>query len=374
MTYLASLTEQTEDKLNGYFIIHTKEELDKIVTDNSVANRVIIRRDFAMEYFTPSGLQAYLTNCKKMNRVLTIELDEKSEVLTRDTFIKKLASARNREDMMYYLTAYPNEFMDTIKYLTSTDRDRQVELLNASGEVSRLQASIDALEAEVSNLNNKLEIESSNKFLAQSKLHTIIKRINYQHGMKLDENLLFRVDRNNYDKVIYIKEVTRVQYTDTLVYYLSEILRVLYSMPTRICVIEPYYSYGRDKLYEGMVPHYKLSEQDVMSGAVLMHGMQPEVMQGILKNPNNVSILIVLDRGAYPVPHIKGENVEYFYTVSDLKDKPSEVPNAHTISYDESTLYVPYIQGFDELDPNEKMSKYSSMSIIKKIVSLVEGR
>lgn len=374
MTYLASLTEQIEDKLNGYYIIKTKEELDRIVTDNTVANKVIIRRDFAMEYFTPSGLQAYLTNCKRINRVLNVELDEKSEVLTRDTFIKKLASVRNREDMMYYLTAYPNEFLDTVKYLVSTDRDRQVELLNASGEVSRLQAAIDALEERNLELENKLEIECGNKFLAQSKLHTLIKRINYQHGMNIDENLLFRVDRNNYDKVIYIKEVTRVQYVDSLIYYLSEILRVLYSMPTRICVIEPFYSYGRDKLYPGMVPHYKLSEQDVISGSVLMHGIQPKVMQGILKNPNNVSILIVLDRGGYPVPHIKGENVEYFYTFSDIKDKPTEVPNSHVISYDESTLYVPYIQGFDELDPNEKMSKYSSMSIIKKIVSLIEGR
>ena len=66
------------------------------------------------------------------------------------------------------------------------------------------------------------------------------------------------LSKNNYDKVIYIKEITRVQYIDTLVYYLKEILRVLYSMPTRLVVIESYYGSGCPRLYPKLTPHYAL--------------------------------------------------------------------------------------------------------------------
>lgn len=84
--------------------------------------------------------------------------------------------------------------------------------------------------------------------------------------------------------------------------------------------------------------------------------------------------MIVLDRGGYFSPHIKGENVEYFYTVSDLKDINPSVPKSRIISYDSETLFIPLIEGFGDLDEGERIARYSSTEIVKRIVTLVEGR
>ena len=43
------------------------------------------------------------------------------------------------------------------------------------------------------------------------------------------------------------------------------------------------------------------------------------------------------------------------------------------ISYDDSTMYIPYIENFDELSPEDKIKKYSSMNVTKQLINLLEG-
>ena len=59
---------------------------------------------------------------------------------------------------------------------------------------------------------------------------------------------------------------------------------------------------------------------------------------------------------------------------SDVKDVSGNVPPARIISYGKETLYIPYIEHFEDLDKSERMAKYSSLDIMKKIISLIEGR
>jgi hypothetical protein len=105
-----------------------------------------------------------------------------------------------------------------------------------------------------------------------------------------------------------------------------------------------------------------------------MLGMQPNIMQDILKNASNISILIVLDRAGYSVPHITGDNVEVLYTVSDLKDVPENVPLGRVISYSDKTQFIKYIKDFDSMDTSARISKYSSMNIVKNIIALLEKK
>ena len=42
MTFLASLTEEIADKVEGYYIIKTKEELDKVIVNTKQNNKVIM--------------------------------------------------------------------------------------------------------------------------------------------------------------------------------------------------------------------------------------------------------------------------------------------------------------------------------------------
>ena len=374
MMYLASLVEETKDKVDGYKFIHTKSELDKIVVDNLSSNKVVIRQDFAHEYFTPTGLMEYIDNVRKINYNIIIELDTNEEVLTRNAMVEKIAECRNLSEIIMLQGAHEKEFMDTLRYLIDRNNSDFKQMLAYSNQVSRLQAIVEGLQDEIEEKEYTIQLESANKLSYQSKFHALISRINYQYNAGVDKNKLFQVDKNSYDKILYIKEISRVQYTDTLVYYLKEIMKTLYAMPTRILVIEGYYAEGKIPLYPNFVPHHNLIERDVIKGDVLMLGMQPNIMQDILKNSSNISILVILDRGGYSVPHVTGPNVEMLYTVSDLKDVPEGVPLGRVISYENTTQFIKYIKDFDKMDTSARISEYSSMSIVKNIISLLERK
>ncbi len=374
MMYLASLVEEMKDKVDSYQFIHTKSELDKIVVNNTASNKVVIRQDFAHEYFTPTGLMEYIENARRINCNLVVELDIKDEVLTRDAMITKIAECRNLSEIIMLQGAHEKEFMDTLKYLIARNNADFKQMLAYSNQVSRLQSIVEGLQTEIAEKDYTIQLESANKLSYQSKFHALISRINYQYNAGVDKNKLFQVDKNSYDKILYIKEISRVQYTDTLVYYLKEIMKTLYAMPTRILVIEGYYAEGKIPLYPNLVPHHNLIERDVLKGDILMLGMQPSIMQDVLKNSSNISILIILDRGGYSVPHVVGPNVEMLYTVSDLKDVPAGIPMGRVISYENTTQFIKYIKDFDKMDTSARISEYSSMSIVKNIVDLLERK
>lgn len=374
MMYLASLEEEMKDKVDGYKFVHTKTELDRIVANNTVANKVVIRQDFAHEFFTPTGLMSYIENVRKVNFNIVIELDIQDAIITNDVIIQKMTRCKDISEMVQLMLYHDVEFTDTLNQLIGKYMSNKNEMLEFSNQVARLQSIVEQQKAELEEKDYLISNELANKLQYQSKLNALVSRINYQYNKGIDESKLFTVDKNSYDKVLYIKEITRVQYTDSLVYYLQEILKTLYSMPTRVVCIENYYADGKIPQYPNLVPHHKLIERDVLSGDILMLGMQPNLMQDILKNSSNISILIILDRGGYSVPHVRGDNVEMLYTVSDLADKPEDVPNGRVISYSENTLFIKYIKDFEKMDMSERLSAYSSMHIVKCIVDLLERR
>lgn len=374
MIYLASLNEKVSDRLNGYSLISTREELDRVVADNTKADKVIIRSDFATEYFTPRSLKKFLDNIKVINLNITVQLEESTEVSTLDDFIQRLADVNTVDDMFYYMSHYSVEMLDALKVLVSKNVEVQKEALQSANSQARLQGLVDELKGEVSSLKYALRTEQTNKYNAQTKLDVLVRRINNQYNKGIDQQKLFLLNSNSYDKIIYIKELTRVQYVDSLVKYLKEVMKILYHMPTKVCVVESYYSEGKESLYKEYVPQHRLSERDVVYSDILMFGLQPNLMTDILRNSSGISLLIVLDRGGYKTPHITGENVEYIYTISNLEELPSDIPKDRVISYSEESMFIPYIKGFNEMEEFEKVSKYSSTQIVKKLVKLAEGR
>ena len=374
MMYLASLVEETKDKVDGYKFIHTKSELDQLVADNMKSNKVVLRGDFIGEFFTPTGIIEYIKNAHKLNKNLVIEMDTNDIILTRDDIIQRIGDCRNLDEIIMLMGAHEKEFMDALKHLVEQDTKQHDMVLEYSNQVSRLQSTIESLRAQIDEQEFTIRSETDNKLSYQSKFHALISRINYQYNAGIDKNKIFQVDQNKYDKILYIKEITRVQYVDTLVYYLKEILKTLYAMPARLLVIEGYYASGKISQYPNLVPHHNVIERDIIKGDVLMLGLQPNMMESILKNSSNTAILIVLDRGGYQAPHIVGDNVEMLYTASDLKDVPAGIPLGRVISYSEDTQFIKFIKEFDELDASAKISEYSSMQIVKNIVSMLERK
>lgn len=373
MIYSASLVELDEDIMNGYYPVKTREELDRIVATLGTYNKVIIRKDFAIENFTPQSLSEYIDNCGIINPNLIFVVDKDAEMYTLDNFIQKMLSVDNVEELIDLAIQNEKQFFSCYKNLISHSNDINMQLVKAGGTIAKQKEANDALQKQLDNVEHQLEMEHRNKVYMVNALDSLISRINNQYGGTIDKRRLFINESNRYDRVLYIKELTRVQYVDSLIYYLKEILRVVYQMPVRVLTIESYYATGKVQLYEYLTPHYSLKERDVVSGDILMLGVQPKLMRDILKNPSNISILIVLDRAGYQVPHIIDNNVEYFYTVSDVDDRPDNVPEARTISYSSSTLNIPLIEGFNSLDPTAKMGRYSSLPIVKKIIDVLNN-
>lgn len=373
MIYSASLVEQTEDKLHGYYPIKTREELDKVVAQIDMANRVIIRKDFAEVNFTPASLSRYIENVKLVNSNLIIELDSDTELYNMNDYFIKMLKCKNIDDLMSLVIHNEKQFFECYNNMFGQVEELQTKLVKYGSSISRQQEANDRMKRKIDELEHQLLVERSNKQFISSQLNVLISRINYQYNKGIDKSRMFYTDRNRFDKILYIKETSRVQYVDSLVYYLREILKVIYNMPVRVLCIEAYYAMDKVRLYPDFVPHYELRERDVISGNVLMLGVQPRLLEDILKNPSNISILIVLDRGGYQVPHIIGDNVEYVYTVSDKKDALPNIPDARLISYDKTTLNIPVIEKFDSLDPNVRMSRYSSLPIVKKLIDLMRG-
>ena len=129
----------------------------------------------------------------------------------------------------------------------------------------------------------------------------------------------------------------------------------------------------RDR-YPGLQPSFDLSYSQLYQSDIYMPGFQPGVMSDILKNPSNVEYLIVLDRCGFEVPHILGDGVEYVYTMSDLEDNFDRLDPRRIISYSHNTLYIPHIEGLNDLSVEDRMVRYSSTKIIKHLIELLEHR
>lgn len=374
MIYLASLEEGIDDKLNRYVILHTREAVADVVIDNNHANTIIFRKDFISKYYTPSGFEEFMESARKVNPNLIMKMEEDLDMINFDKMTQKVNATKTLEELMTLISYYPNEVYDTIKRITGTIETHKEKFLEYSAQISELQNRNLNLTAEKEELEKRLELQQLSDESLKSRHNILVSRINYQYGINYNADKTFVVDENSFDKIIYIKEVTRVQYVDTFIYYLREILKIIYGMPTRTVVIESYYADSKPPLYPDLKPHYELNHEDILSGNILMLGMQPKIMTDVLKNASNISFLIVLDRAGYSEPHIIGENVEYFFTASDIHDLPETFDKTRIISYDDSTLSIPFIDRFNELDTSNKMALYSSFPITKSIIDLLNTK
>lgn len=373
MEYLCTLDITTKDKLSNINFITSLKDLYLVVTDNKSRHRVLIRKDFSDTYFPYNQLYEFIDNASRINPQLIIEPDDfvLNEMID-SSIIDTLEKNLTKDDLMLLLQFKSHDFIETLyKLIVSYKENKKFELEGAS-IISSLRESIDTLNDKCTELDFLLKEEIKNKADVQNNLSVLVNRINFTHNVGVNEDMLFSINSNNYDKVIYIKEITRVQYVDTLISVLQEVLRIVYNMPARIVTIEGYHSNGKVELYPDLKPHYCLTEKDVLSGDILMLGYQPKLFKDIMRNPSNISILIVLDRGGYKSPHLFGENVQYLFTVSDIRDISKDIPMSRIISYSNDTLYIPHIKDFIKLSGVEKVQKYSSLSIMKQVISLIE--
>ena len=373
MIYEALLENDNDVIIRGNRCILTPTELYQalILKDTS---EIILHKDFANKYFTPSGLADLVRQAKTVNPHIKMTVEAGMRDFEMD-MVRQLYHYPAVDDLIYMLEARPGEMMALIRKLCENYMSTYTETLVANNKVSALQLQNTELQRLLADKESDYKSVVSDKALVEAKLGQLVGRINYSYDKDIDPSQFIQIEgRSRYSKILYIKERVRVRYVDTLIYYLKEILRRLYEVPVREVVIAPYYAYEGAQMYPHCEPSFDLSYTKLYKSDIYMPGFQPKTMEGILKNPSNVEYLIVLDRCGMGVPHIIGDDVEYVYTMSDPADNYDDLPASRIISYFHETLHIPHIEGFDDLSNEDKVMRYSNMQITKFLIGLLEKR
>jgi len=372
MKYVACKNFDSTVVIDGAQCITTMTDLYTCLVDKETTE-LVIRRDFANEYFTPSSFAGFLKNVRTMCPWIAID----TEALAVDFMVeqvRKLDALKNKAEFIYSLEKNPKEMFDLIHELCSFYVSAYSETLEANNKVSSQHLKIASLQRQLAELRKSYDDALAREQEAENRLHILISRINYQYGHNINMDTLLDAYGNRYDKVLYIKEISRVHYMDTFIYYLQEILRILYGIPCRLCVMESFYAYDQAALYPDLKPSWDMTSEDVYSSDIFMAGYQPSLMEDILKNSSNIRYLVILDRvGGFKV-HVHGENVENLYCVSDINDIGNFQYMDRVISYSPDTLNIPHIKGFDAKTSEEKVAAYSSMPTMKAVIELLEAR
>lgn len=368
MKYVAKLKVDNNVLIHGDGCVTTLSELYKVLVDKETTE-LEITRDFANKYFTYSGLCDFVEQSSAVAPNVRLYVDDFLYDNTLNV-VKDIMLYTTPEAFVYAVEHNPSRVISTIQELCKSYIGVHEEASIANAKISNMLVQIDDLQRQLKYSKQDYEKLAVLRNDLESKLHAIVNRVNFRYEKTVNPDTMFVSKHNSYKHILYIKEITRVHYTDTLLYYLQQILRTLYSMPVRTVAIEPYYAFGSEERYPDFIPHWKLTYRDVYSGDILMAGYQPKLMNDILCNSNHINFLIVLDRGGYMTPHIEGNNVSYVYCASDVKDLPKDYKDA--ITYSDETMYIPYVEGFESMSPEKKLQVYSSMPIIQRLTSLLE--
>lgn len=368
MKYVAKLKVDNDILIHGDGCVTNLAELYTVLVDKNTTE-LEITKEFADEFFTYTGLCDFIEQSSAVAPNVYLYMDDFNYDNTMSV-VKDLKLYTTPDAFTYAVECNPSRIISTIQSLCDYYIEAHEEASIVNAKISNMLVQIDDLQRQLAYSKQDFEKLAELRNDLESRLHVLVSRINYQYEKTVNPDDLFISKHNSYRHILYIKEITRVHYMDTLLYYLQQILRTLYSMPVRMVVIEPYYAFGNARLYPGFKPHWDLTYRDVYSGDILMAGYQPKLMNDILCNSNHINYLIVLDRGGYTVPHIEGKNVSVVYTASDLSDLPENYDLA--ITYSDDTLFIPYVEDFDDMSPEKKLQVYSSMPIVQKLTSLLE--
>lgn len=374
MNYVCTLVSNKEIVMAGKDIVATKEELSKIITDKTCTG-LEFRDDFVNKFFTPNSLIALIEEIQRFNPRIKIDTDRDYNS-KESSDMKMIEVLKDPEDFINWVFANKEEAFRLYQGLCHEHNTKASEYLEANSKVS-------ALNLAYSDTKHALDEEvAKSRYLRDSlatmtaKFESLVTKINMNYNItNITTRYLDGIDLqyNAYKKILYIKEITRVVYVDTFIYYLKEILKTEYSVPSRLLVIEAPYAYNKAYMYPTCKNSLNLTIADTYKEDIFCAGFSEPLVADILKNPNKQPFLIVLDRSAWDKPFIRGNGVDVYYTVSDIKDMEVFNQFDHIISYNENTLSIPFIDNFDSLDMQERISKYSSMDIMKKTINLMEG-
>lgn len=406
------------DKLNnlqmydGLFNVYTDLEKFYYFAYDTATNILVITDDFISSFFKNLDLVNTITEIKKINKNIEIVLlgeniqyevagtyliKEKWDLPTRVSGIlsklynyeKSLSTDRNQiiyrdfkinslssDNMVSYILSNPNESMRFLRELLLNYKKSNIDSWALSNKVSSLALENKSLNDNLNNAIKHME-ETSSAYNKIKRIHDeLIKKINLQYNIPYEEegNEGFEPAILNYDKILYIKEISPVKYTQTMIYYLQNIMNTVSIKHTRRLIIERAGSYMLEPLYNDFIPHYKLTHRELKYSDIFMAGYQKDIMLSILQNTALNSYLIIWDKTGTDCIYVKNYKVKLLYTMSDINEnKYFKIPDTNILSYDKSVKHISFISNFESMDAQEKLKAYSSQPVIKELIKALEA-
>ena len=363
------------DLLDGVIDITNLETLYKTII-NPALREIRMDISFAELFFTPTGLTEFIISVQQLNEFVQIYVDDK--YLAKELEVVRLmGNVKTFDDVLNLCFNNRDIIVRTIKEMCNSINMIHTNELQYSNRLNSSNLQRMELEKTIENREADLYHLRRDYNELRYKYDILTARIKYQHGIPLDDkNWLEILDEDNrYKRILYIKEITRVKYVDSFLHYVNQTLMSLYNSPVRNVVIEAAGAYERSILYPGFMRHNELSIIDIISADIYMYGFQSNLMKDILKNPERVNFLIILDRGMWHKPHISGSRVELVYTISDLEDIRNLSVTAtknRVISYSPDTLFIPHSDDFVKMSSEERIQYYSSTKIMREIINMLE--
>lgn len=286
-----------------------------------------------------------------------------------------ILNSKDKNDMVMYFLSNPYESMKFLRLLLSEYKNSSMNLDVLSNQIATLALENQSLRNQIQNVNKYFE-ETDEKYTKLKSIHdSLIMKINSQYSIPYEEEgeAGFTPAILNFKKVLYIKEISPVKYTQTMIYYLQNILNTISNGHTRCIVIEKLGAYYLTPLYPNFIVHNKLNYKDLKNEDILMIGYQKDIMLSILQNTGQHKYLIVWDKTGTNNIFIKNPKVKLLYTFSDIKDNQFfDFPKSNILCYEKSLKHISYIENFENLGIQDKLTKYSSMSIIKDLINALE--
>lgn len=372
MRYICTKEFNSEHTLNGYTCITEIEELHRAIVDRN-ATEITFEDSFVDTFYTPSSFEELVNEISKINPSLQLKF-ETPEIIIMPAQVKRLTKIDTADELFLMLNNQPEKVLDIIKFLGRKYLEVNEETLIANSKLASMQLKVSSLTKQVRENEDQIDRLVKTELNSSTRLEVLVNRINNKYNGNINPDEMFDVEGNSFDKVLYLKEITRLRFTDTLIYYLQEILRSLYSMKCRLVVMEPFNAHDKYVEYPNLVPTWSCSKLDIVSSDIFMAGIQSLTMSDILKNASNIKYLIILDRTGDTKVHVTGSNVEPLYMLSSYEDKKlyQQIPEDRIISYNADSLNIPYIPEFDEMPSEKKMGVYSSLPITKTLIEMLE--
>lgn len=286
----------------------------------------------------------------------------------------KINSSRS-DDFLAYVMANPSLSMSFLRELLNNYNQNTMEMLSLRNKIETLILENSGLSDRLERKDKAIETMEASYNELFAKHGSLVQKINYQYNIPYDGEgeTGFRQSVINFDKVLYIKEVTRVKYTDTLLYYLQNIMNTVHEKHTRYIVIEPFGANSAINLYPNHTPTSRLTHYALRHEDILMIGYQTDIMMSILQNTARHGFLIILDRSHSDHIYVQGDKVRPIYTFSDMEDRETlNIPLSNTLSYSNQTKHIPYIEGFKDMSAQEKLVVYSELAVLKEMIVALE--